>query len=102
VADIDDARVLSGPLQHGRPACGQPLQVHSRALVAAVFAPHDAENPEFGQRWLTFEDGDDAVVFGLIDIVLREDVFSNHSSIKKTLYAWRLHFRAEGTEASVL
>src|SRR5262249_42230244 len=46
--DIDDARVLAGPLHHGLAASGQFLQVEARAFVRAVLAPHYAEDSEFG------------------------------------------------------
>ena len=49
VADIDDAGILAGPLQHALAARGQPLQMHARRFVGAVLAPHHAENAEFGE-----------------------------------------------------
>src|SRR5882672_2079801 len=53
IADVDDARVLSRPLQHQLAARGQPLQVYAGRLVGAVLAPHHAENTKFGQRGRT-------------------------------------------------
>src|ERR1700722_13514897 len=52
VANVDDAGVLSWPLQHDLAARGQALQMDARRLVGAVLAPHHAEDPQFGQRWL--------------------------------------------------
>src|SRR5208283_2008393 len=52
VANVDDARVLARSLQHALAARGQPLQVHSRRFVRAMFAPHDAEDSQLGQRRL--------------------------------------------------
>src|SRR5262249_47798347 len=77
-ADIDDSRVLTGALQYGRTASRQPLQVDARTLVAAVFAPHHAEDAEFGVRGLPFQDRNDALVFGFCQIVLLKDVLGNH------------------------
>ena len=77
-ADIDDSRVLARPLQNRRTARRKPLQVDARALVAAMFAPHDAEYPKLGKRGFAFEDRDDPFVFGFGEIVLCEYVFSDH------------------------
>ena len=52
VADVDDAGILSRPLQHAFAACGQPLQMHARRFVGTVLAPHYAEDAEFGKRRL--------------------------------------------------
>ena len=49
VTDIDNAGVLAGTLKDGRPLRRQSAQVDARALVAAVLAPHHAEDAEFGQ-----------------------------------------------------
>src|SRR5256885_8231623 len=46
VTDIDNAGVFSRALQHRRSFCWQSPQVNTRALIAAVLAPHHAENPE--------------------------------------------------------
>ena len=52
VANVDDSRVLSGPLQHALAARRQSLQMNARRLVGAMLAPHHTENAEFGDRWL--------------------------------------------------
>ena len=62
VADVDGAGVLAGPLQHARPVGRQRLQVHARALVAAVLGPHHREDAELGQVRLAAQERDDAVV----------------------------------------
>ena len=49
VADVDDARVLAGPLHYPAAACGQTLQVNARRLVRTVLAPHHAKYAEFGE-----------------------------------------------------
>ena len=52
VADVDDAGVLAGPLQHALAARGQALQVHARRFVGTMLAPHHAEDAKFGKRGL--------------------------------------------------
>ena len=52
VADVDDAGVFSRSLQDALAARGQALQVNARRLVGTVFAPHHAEDAEFGERGL--------------------------------------------------
>ena len=50
IADVDDARVLAGPLHYPSAARGQTLQVNVRRLVRTVLAPHHAKYAEFGDR----------------------------------------------------
>src|ERR1700732_3904058 len=52
ITDIDNAGVLTGPLQHTAAARGQAFQVHARGLVRAVLAPHHAEDAKLGKGWL--------------------------------------------------
>src|SRR4029453_1829229 len=54
-ADIDDARVFTGTLEDCRAFCGKPFQVDARTLVAAVLAPHHAEDAQFGPCGLALE-----------------------------------------------
>src|SRR3972149_7202016 len=56
VADVDDPRVLPRSLQDARSLRREFLQVDPRALVGAVFAPHDGEDPELGERRGASED----------------------------------------------
>ena len=63
VADVDRAGVLAGALQHLRPVGRQRLQMHARALVAAVLRPHHREDAELGQVRLAAQKRDDALVF---------------------------------------
>src|SRR5882672_8344417 len=51
VPDIDDAGILSRPLEHQLAARRQPLQMDARRLVRAVLTPHHAENAQFCPRW---------------------------------------------------
>ena len=46
-------------LENLRPLGRERLEVHSRALVAAVLRPHDRKNAELGQVWLAPERPDD-------------------------------------------
>ena len=78
VADIDDSRILARTLKHRWPLRRQPAQMHARALVAAVLAPHHAENTELRQVGLAFKDIDDLFVFGLGQAVLGEDFVCDH------------------------
>src|ERR1700722_16164112 len=50
VANINDAGILTGPLYDEFAARGKSLQMHARRFIGAVFAPHHAENAEFGVR----------------------------------------------------
>src|SRR5262249_11072947 len=63
ITDIDDAGILARALQNGRAFSRQASQVHTRAFVAAVLAPHDAENAELSEAWFAFEDTNDFLVF---------------------------------------
>ncbi len=48
VADVDDPGVFARTLQHQFTARGKFLEMDARAFVGAMFAPHHAENAEFG------------------------------------------------------
>src|SRR6185312_8767442 len=47
VADIDDAGVLTRTLQYVLASRGKLLQVHARALIGTMLAPHHAEDSQF-------------------------------------------------------
>ena len=66
IADIDDAGVFTRSLDYPRRACRQLLEMDARGLVAAVLAPHDRENAEFGQVGRAVQDPKDMfpLVFG--------------------------------------
>src|SRR5258708_1212654 len=75
VADVDGAGILSRPLQHALAPRRQALQVHARRLVGTVFAPHHAEDAEFGERRLaTAEKLLDLFVLFRSEAVLPEDL----------------------------
>ena len=93
VADVDGAGVLAGPLQHARPVGRQRLQVHARALVAAVLGPHHREDAELGEVRLAAEERDDALVLVGREAVAFEDVASiGHRSMR--------HRRLDGRPSS--
>src|SRR5262245_40191980 len=52
--------------------------MNTRALVAAVFAPHDAEDSEFRKRRFAFEDVDDLPILGFRQVVLGQKFFRYH------------------------
>src|SRR6267378_3117478 len=52
----------------------QRLQMHARALVAAVLRPHDREDPELGQIRLAAEELHDAVVLVALQAVAFENL----------------------------
>src|ERR1019366_426179 len=62
-ADIDDPRVLAGPLYHQFAARRQLLQVQAGALVRAVLAPHHRKYAQLGVARFAAEDIDDLAVF---------------------------------------
>ena len=78
VADIDDSRVFTRPLQHPRASRRQSPQVNARAFVAAVLAPHHTEDAELCDCRLPLQDGDNLLIFAFREVVLREDVFTDH------------------------
>src|SRR5688572_2078910 len=85
VADIDGTGVLARTLQHTRAGGGQRLQMHARALVAAVLGPHHREDAELGDGRLPAERFDDALVFVWGESVPREDLVSDgHRAVAKT------------------
>src|SRR5690606_38506267 len=65
LAELDDPRVLPRPLQHPLPPGRQPPQERSGVLVAAVLAPHHAEERELEEVRLPPEEADDAPVLGV-------------------------------------
>ena len=48
VAHVDNAGILSRPLNHPRAARGQPFEVHARGFIGAVLTPHDAIDSQLG------------------------------------------------------
>src|SRR5262249_48699610 len=73
-ANVHGAGVFSRSLQDLRAFGRQRPQVDARALVAAVFRPHDRENPELGQIRLAAEERDDALVLVWRDAVTLENL----------------------------
>ncbi len=67
VADVDGAGILAGPLDDARAGGRQRLEMHARALVAAVLGPHHGEQPELEQVGLAAHQLQDAFVFVRLD-----------------------------------
>ena len=81
IADVDDARILAGPLQHAPAAGRQPLQMHARGFVRAVLAPHHAEDAQFGDsRFASAEKCFYLLVFFRREAVFADDFWSNGKS----------------------
>ena len=55
LAEVDHARVLSGPLQHALAGGRQPAKQRRRVLVAAVLGPEQGEDGELEVIRLPFE-----------------------------------------------
>ena len=72
VADVDDAGVLARPLQHHACLGGQLLQMHARAFVGTVLAPHHAENAELGVAGLATQQAQDFFVFSGRELMGRD------------------------------
>src|ERR1022692_859701 len=73
-ADIDDAGVLAGALHHQLAARRQLLQMHARALIGAVLAPHDGEDAELGVGGLAAQDIDHLLILGGRELMLGDDL----------------------------
>ena len=72
VTDVDDARVLAGPLHNALAASGQALQVNARGLIRAVLAPHHAKDAQLGERRRPAQRLQDAPVFLRRDTVVAQ------------------------------
>src|SRR6185437_12378125 len=62
IADVDDAGVLSRPLNYPAAARRQPLQMDPGRFVGAVLAPHYAVDSQFGEGGLASQRLHDALV----------------------------------------
>src|SRR5689334_17662200 len=62
VADVDDASVFAGPLQHPRRLRRELAQMDARRLVGAVLAPHHAEDAEFDEARFAVQESLDAAI----------------------------------------
>src|SRR5262249_9177843 len=51
IADVDDARVLAGALDHPRRLRRQGPQVHLGRLVRAMLVPHGGKDAELRKAW---------------------------------------------------
>ena len=73
VADVDDAGIFAGALQNGRSFRRKPPQMDARTLVAAVLAPHHAEDAEFRQVGSRFRMSTIFLVFAFREAVWRQE-----------------------------
>src|SRR5262249_52951074 len=78
IADIDDAGIFAGALQDGGPLCRKTPQMDARTLVAAVLAPHHAEDAELREVRFALQNADNLLVFALRQAVLAENFVSDH------------------------
>src|SRR5688572_12108150 len=74
VADVDGAGVLARALQHAPAGGRQRLEVHARALVAAVLRPHHGEDAKLGETRLASQRVEDALVLVAGEAVLFEEL----------------------------
>ncbi len=74
VADIDDAGVLAGALDHPGRLGRQRAQMDFRGFVRAVLVPHRRENAELGEARLAADQLDDALVFVRLEAVLGDQL----------------------------
>src|SRR5437899_11628943 len=79
VSDIPRAGVLPRPLDDPLACRRQSLQMHTRALVGAMLAPHHREHPQLSEVRLPPEDLDDLLVLLVREVVLRDEVFGGYS-----------------------
>ncbi len=91
VANVDDAGILSRPLNDAIAFSRQPLQMNTRGFVGAVFAPHDAVNTEFGETGGTPEGIEDALIFVSSQAVLRQKLRGNGNWVRCHSKRLRLH-----------
>ena len=73
VANVHDAGIFAGTLQHLRRARGEAPEMHAAGFIGAMLAPHHAENSEFGEIGFAAENVPDARVFLGRDAVFGDD-----------------------------
>ena len=90
VADVHRAGVLARSLDHARAGGRQRLQVHARALVAAVLGPHHREQAELQQVGLAAHELADAIVLVGLEAVALEDggVDDGHADTREPARPW--------------
>ncbi len=77
VADVDDAGVLTRPLQDVGTFGGKIFQIITRALITTVLRPHDRENAELGEVRRMAEDADDFLIFLRVESVTGRQLRGN-------------------------
>src|SRR5215831_10176202 len=83
VADIDNSGIFAGALQNSGSLRWKTPQMDARTLVAAVFAPHHAEDAELGEVRFALQNVDNLLVFAFRQAVLAENFISNHRYPKR-------------------
>src|SRR5262245_59081557 len=78
VTDIDDARIFAGSLQNSRSFGRKTPQMDARTLIAAVLAPHYAEDTELREIRFSLQDIYNFFVFAFLQAVLDKDFISDH------------------------
>ena len=78
VTDVDRPRIFAGPLHDARTGGRQRLQVHARALVAAMLRPHHGEQAQFQQVGRAADQLLDALVLIRLDAVPVENRGVDH------------------------
>jgi hypothetical protein len=76
-ADVDDSGIFTGSLKNPCPGCRQSLQMNLRTLVAAMLAPHHAEDAQFSQVGLSAQDLNDALVLFIRNVMAGENFRRN-------------------------
>ena len=98
IANINDTRVFTRPLQHLRRSRRQPAQMHFARLVGAVLAPHHAEDAELGEIRLAPENCLNAsVLFGGEAVLGRQFLRNSDFSIQHVFEYNQLAAFAVGT-----
>src|SRR5262249_33676250 len=89
-ADIDHAGVFPRPLQNARPLGGQFLEMHPRALIRAVLAPHHAEGARRGEGGVAAQEANEGVVLLGRELMLRDDLSADggHVGATKMAVGW--------------
>ena len=74
VADVDDAGILTGSLDHPGGLGGQPAQMQARGLVGAVLVPHGRDDAELGPgRRAAADQRDEAGIFVGLEAMCGDD-----------------------------
>ena len=91
IAEVDDAGVLAGALDHLLAGGRQRAQPDARGFVGAVLAPHDGKDAELGVARLAAEDFQEPLVFARRQPVLGDDLGRDlETAFGFGIHAWAL------------